>query len=66
MSTVTTMMSSASRPQTVARSISGHKTSSMLDRYNVSDTKDQRLALELSKRWAEAQEKTANVAEIRR
>ncbi|MDQ6891534.1 MAG: tyrosine-type recombinase/integrase [Acidobacteriota bacterium] len=52
-------------PQSVARSISGHKTDSMFRRYDISDSRDKSLALELARKWSAAQEpEGSNVKEI--
>jgi integrase len=43
-------------PQTVARSISGHKTNSIFDRYNVTDDHDQREALQRMQQYRQEQQ----------
>jgi integrase len=42
-------------PRDVAKSISGHKTDAMFARYNISDVKRKRKALELAQGWRDSQ-----------
>jgi hypothetical protein len=42
-------------PETVAMSISGHKTRSMFDRYNISNERDQREALRATQMYRQEQ-----------
>jgi hypothetical protein len=44
-------------PETVAMSISGHKTRSMFDRYNIADVRDQREALRATETYRQEQAK---------
>jgi hypothetical protein len=54
-------------PESIAMTVSGHKTRSMLDRYDITDQKDKRLALELAQEWTEAQAgEKSNVVEMSR
>jgi integrase len=53
-------------PQAVAMSISGHETTSMFTRYNVSDDRDKLAALEAARRFTEAQPAAANVVALGR
>src|SRR5664279_2274281 len=49
-------------PQTIAMSISGHKTESMFRRYNITTTADKLEALRLRQRYVEAQATCSNVS----
>ena len=52
-------------PQTIAMSISGHKTESMFRRYNITTTADKLEALRLRQRYVEAQAGESNIAAFR-
>jgi integrase len=52
-------------PQTIAMSISGHKTESMFRRYNITTTADKLEALRLRQRYVEAQAGDSNVSAFR-
>lgn len=51
---------------TVAMAISGHKSASMFQRYNITDDRDKLSALEASREWTEKQAKSNVVEMVRR
>jgi integrase len=53
-------------PQSVAMAISGHKTTAMFTRYNISSREDKILALAARREYVESRRKNSNVREFRR
>ncbi len=51
-------------PQSVAMSISGHETTAMFDRYNISDHRDKLAALEASQRFSAGESSESNVVAL--